>query len=224
MLISDKTISGKFISEIPWYSRERVINKCSICDGEETVLLYTYNKRENKDTCGKCVTCEKRRRYLTDADREKIKQLYESNETIDKIAKIIKKPEHRISAFLNEIGYIKNAFRVHFKCFVCLENLDTPSTSSVCKRCISIKETTYKIDISMEEYFYLNKSQEGLCKICGKTSGNKRLFVDHCHQTGGVRGLLCGKCNLAIGFFKDDANAINNAIAYIKSFNQNLSE
>jgi hypothetical protein len=224
MLISDKTISGKLISEIPWYSRERVVSKCNICDGEEIVLLYTYNKRENKDTCSKCATRKKNGRYLTDADREKIKQLYESKETIDKIAKIIKKPEYRISAFLNEIGYIKNTLRVHFKCSVCLENLGTPSASSVCKRCISIRETTYKIDISIEEYFYLNKSQKGLCKICGKTNGGKRLFVDHCHQTGDVRGLLCGKCNSAIGFFKDDANAIKNAIIYIKSFNQNLSE
>lgn len=224
MLINDKTVCGKLISEIPWYSRDRVINRCLKCGREDEILLYSYNKKDDKDTCRTCFNSERNNKHLTDEDKIEIKSLYENGEIIDKIAKIIKKPEHRISTFLNEIGYIKNALRIHFNCSICSERLTEPSTSSICKKCISIRETTYRIDISIDEFFELNKSQSGLCKICSRDNGNKRLSVDHCHSTGKVRGLLCGKCNTAIGFFKDDASLIKNAIEYIKNFNQNLTE
>lgn len=224
MLVNDKTVSGKFICELPWYSREKVLNKCNMCKKEEEILLLSYNKKNNKDICHACLTSERQKRYLTDDDKSMIIKLYDGGEIIDKIAKIIKKPEHRISFFLNEIGYIKNNSRVHFKCSVCLEKLDVPNTSSVCRKCISIRETTYKINISVEEYFNLNKYQNNVCKICKKQNKKMRLSVDHCHRTGAVRGLLCGKCNAALGFFKDDINLIKNAIKYVKIFNQNLSE
>jgi hypothetical protein len=66
------------------------------------------------------------------------------------------------------------------------------------------------------------KEQHGCCKICGVTeedASGKRLHVDHNHATGQVRGLLCTRCNTAIGKFKDDPEIIRNAIAYIERWN-----
>ena len=54
--------------------------------------------------------------------------------------------------------------------------------------------------------------QHNLCKICSK---EKQLMVDHCHTTGKVRGLLCGKCNKGLGHFKDDIQVIKNIITYL---------
>jgi hypothetical protein len=72
--------------------------------------------------------------------------------------------------------------------------------------------------ISYEEYSFLEEKQGGVCYICGKDGSDKRvarLSVDHCHTTSKVRGLLCPKCNKALGLFNDDTSLLQNAISYL---------
>lgn len=68
----------------------------------------------------------------------------------------------------------------------------------------SVLKRTY--GISLAEYQALFVAQNGVCGIC-KTetvgSRGRKLHVDHCHVTGRVRGLLCGKCNSILGFSGD---------------------
>ncbi len=62
--------------------------------------------------------------------------------------------------------------------------------------------------------------QEGKCAICKKkryTSAG-RLMVDHCHDSGAPRGLLCSKCNFAIGLLDDDAVSVDNAGIYLRTY------
>lgn len=73
-------------------------------------------------------------------------------------------------------------------------------------------ERFYKM--TKEDYEELLKKQKGLCAIC-KTNPGVRLSVDHDHKTGRVRGLLCRKCNLGIGFLKDSVDFLRNAIDYL---------
>ncbi len=57
-----------------------------------------------------------------------------------------------------------------------------------------------KYGITLEDYENMFQSQNGVCKICkNKCSTGKNLAVDHCHETGKVRGLLCAKCNVNLG-------------------------
>lgn len=62
--------------------------------------------------------------------------------------------------------------------------------------------------------------QGGKCAICGGTDDGtkaaRRLHVDHCHQTGEVRGLLCGSCNNGIGRFDHDVDLLQKAIDYLR--------
>ena len=64
------------------------------------------------------------------------------------------------------------------------------------------------------------KRQNGVCAICGKTEYVRRtnvagrLHIDHCHRTGQPRGLLCGKCNTAIGLLGDDLGTVRGAFDY----------
>ncbi len=79
--------------------------------------------------------------------------------------------------------------------------------------------------ITLEQYNAMLKAQNGVCAICGqpekrsyKATGRvMQLAVDHCHKTGKVRALLCGPCNHGIGNFREDAELIHKAIAYLES-------
>ena len=68
---------------------------------------------------------------------------------------------------------------------------------------------------SVQEYEALHSAQRGLCAICSMPGNSRGLFVDHCHVTGDVRGLLCHKCNVGIGFLGDDLSGIINAAQYL---------
>lgn len=72
-----------------------------------------------------------------------------------------------------------------------------------------------KFGITIDEYDAMFKAQRGRCAICGEKYG-KTLHVDHCHRTNVVRGLLCQKCNMAIGLLQDSAKLLNRAISYLK--------
>lgn len=102
---------------------------------------------------------------------------------------------------------------------------------SRCKSCLSIERTKYKeaqrnwnylskYNITIEEYEVMFKNQNECCKICGTSNPSPRkqdqnFFVDHCHETGKVRGLLCNWCNRGLGYFKDDLDLLNKAMEYI---------
>lgn len=76
--------------------------------------------------------------------------------------------------------------------------------------------------MSSEEYVYLLSSQNGLCAICNQPELSiirgklVSLAVDHCHTTGKIRGLLCTKCNRALGLFGDSIELLKKAIAYLE--------
>jgi hypothetical protein len=69
--------------------------------------------------------------------------------------------------------------------------------------------------ISVEDYANLLARQFGVCAICLRQPA-KRLCVDHCHATRKIRGLLCRACNAALGFLRDDENAVMAAAAYLR--------
>jgi len=72
--------------------------------------------------------------------------------------------------------------------------------------------------ITIQEYDSLYAKQNEGCAICQSPTGSngKRLAVDHDHQTGEVRGLLCDDCNTGLGKFKDNPNLLATAINYLK--------
>lgn len=61
------------------------------------------------------------------------------------------------------------------------------------------------------------RKQKGKCAICKQppTGRWKTLHVDHDHETGKVRGMLCYRCNLALGQFKDSLDLVKSAAAYL---------
>lgn len=73
--------------------------------------------------------------------------------------------------------------------------------------------------LSLEDYDAMLQSQNNSCKICeSEDPGGKHkiFYVDHCHVTGNIRGLLCTGCNLALGGFRDKIESLERAILYLK--------
>lgn len=70
--------------------------------------------------------------------------------------------------------------------------------------------------LTLDQYEQLLRKQNGLCAICHQAcKTGRRLAVDHDHNTGEVRGLLCGNCNRGLGMFNDNVVWLNRAIAYV---------
>lgn len=71
--------------------------------------------------------------------------------------------------------------------------------------------------ITVEETEALLAEQGGKCPICGTSEPKGRGWhVDHCHETGAVRGILCGRCNMGLGCFSDDAERLALAVEYLR--------
>lgn len=67
--------------------------------------------------------------------------------------------------------------------------------------------------ISLDEYEGLVSLYGGKCNICKEPA---KLFVDHCHKGGDVRGLLCLRCNSLLGYARDNVGVLLEAASYLK--------
>jgi hypothetical protein len=68
------------------------------------------------------------------------------------------------------------------------------------------------------QYLALLEAQDGACAICGNGSQQRALAVDHDHETGAIRGLLCDRCNPMLGYARDNTGVLQAAIEYLKQY------
>lgn len=86
-----------------------------------------------------------------------------------------------------------------------------------------------KFGITFEEYQAKHVAQGGVCAICSQPETATRsgkdllLAVDHCHDTGQIRDLLCSNCNRALGCFMDDSERMRKAAAYVERHAESFS-
>jgi hypothetical protein len=72
-----------------------------------------------------------------------------------------------------------------------------------------------KYGITLTEYDQMLHRQDGGCAVCGRKPNEISLHVDHDHATGRIRGLLCFRCNNALGDLGDSEDRLNSAAAYV---------
>ena len=92
---------------------------------------------------------------------------------------------------------------------------------SDCLRMYMHKFQLRKTGCSEDMYKKMFEAQGGRCAICGAKEGHKsksgvscKLAVDHCHETGKIRGLLCGRCNRGLGYLREEN--LSSALEYVK--------
>ena len=76
----------------------------------------------------------------------------------------------------------------------------------------------HKYGITIEDYEQMLADQGGGCAICGTDTpgGGGTFHVDHCHESGKVRGVLCNNCNLGIGFLQEQLELFDIAKSYLR--------
>lgn len=118
---------------------------------------------------------------------------------------------------------------------------DTKKREAVCKKCGLARQKVYYLEnrekiaayimtnreravsqrrlcrygVSPDAFKRMLANQGGVCAICGSSGEGRRLCVDHDHETGKVRGLLCLLCNNGIGLFKDSSAVAQLATNYL---------
>lgn len=74
----------------------------------------------------------------------------------------------------------------------------------------------HRYGLTLEQYDEMMEFQSGVCAICGEENeSGQPLYVDHCHESGKVRGLLCRRCNTLIGCAEDSTAVLTEAIIYL---------
>lgn len=81
-----------------------------------------------------------------------------------------------------------------------------------------------KYNITLDDKNKIRDTQNNKCNICKlEFNDDKSAYVDHCHKTNKVRGLLCHTCNSGLGMFKDNIEYLKNAILYLYKSNETIN-
>lgn len=131
------------------------------------------------------------------------------------------------------------------RCSTCKEEKDTSAfhphksrkdgLQTSCKACANSRRGKYDpvanrrkelnrlYGLTLDAYDRMVAQQGGRCAICGSPEADgkwKRFHVDHDHETGRVRALLCNGCNRGLGFFQDKPEALRAAADYLERFSE----
>lgn len=192
---------------------------CIHCKIEQPVERYLIKKSTGRRS-GVCDECRRRRQ----------RDYYRNGPSMYGRYRKYDQPDGR--RLCRICGHIKNLQEFRIK------DSKSDSRRNECTPCIrSIQRDRYHADpekhkdrmrrtmygLALGEYDRMYSEQGGLCAICREpevsperyTGRARKLFVDHHHQTGKVRGLLCMLCNIGIGQFRDDPELLRRAIQYL---------
>lgn len=133
----------------------------------------------------------------------------------------LKQREHRQKNG-ERINAIKRAWHAKNKNTINANRNTQASRDPQQRRAYSLKKL---YGITLREYDIMANQQNNLCAICQRPPSGKGchavLAVDHDHKSGKVRGLLCAGCNKLLGYAKDNASVLQNAILYLGDANVN---
>lgn len=122
---------------------------------------------------------------------------------------------------------IDGKFNVGAQCKFCINLAQSNTLVKKPKRTEEERKNLYKsrafnrkYGISKEDFYVLRSKQNNKCAICeNELENDKKSHMDHCHDTGKLRGVLCTTCNVGLGMFKDSLPIIKSAVKYLKKYN-----
>ncbi len=112
---------------------------------------------------------------------------------------------------------VTKKYRPGYLCRACRarKTADYRKKNPAYRQKLRVQQIARKYGLSEVEYQKMSESQNHCCLACGKKP-DYPLYVDHCHQSGRVRGLLCSGCNSALGMVEDSPNVLRNLAGYLE--------
>jgi len=91
-------------------------------------------------------------------------------------------------------------------------------TSPTAKRNRKAEKLQLRYGLTYEQWEKMREQENYKCMICGISEDEmgKKLDVDHCHDSGKVRGVLCNTCNTMLGHARDNVRILEEAVQYLK--------
>lgn len=143
-------------------------------------------------------TSEKQREYMRDYYKKNIEKWSRKNET----------PEHKKARLAKAREYqARNKEKIKAQKAADRERINRVQYAG---------RNLKKYGLTTEIFEATLQAQNGECAICQKPM--TKPAVDHCHETGWVRALLCGNCNTGLGLFREDVGNLRAAIAYLETW------
>lgn len=202
--------------------------RCTKCGVDKPLPEFSKAPRGKYGLKSSCKDCDSRRAHANAPKRrlapEEVKRRLEERRGDSKTCTKCGEEKPRSEFSKSRDG--KHGPVLHGSCKRCNSEramqwfADNPGRTIANKRKFNLAKN---YGLTVADYDALLRSQNGVCAICGEDEPNAhgrtgkqfRLAVDHCHETGKVRGLLCQKCNRAIGLLKDDPATLRRAISYL---------
>jgi len=204
---------------------------CSKCAVERTISQYHKDKNATDGLASTCSVCTRARWSEKYKDKESRKKRYQQ-QVACALAK--ERPPEKIKT----IGGKKCSICEQIKPWASFQKKNTSldGTKAACKECSnkaykewrhnrqSLPSKKWNIKknygLTWDDYQALLLSQKGLCEICQCDMSKVRQgpCIDHCHETGIVRGLLCAWCNRGLGLFKDNPEYLVMAATYVSKW------
>ena len=113
--------------------------------------------------------------------------------------------------YLNRTGYDPKVDRECAGCGAPIDRMANRKRRFCTTECAAVTARYQRYGATLDEARQMRRRDR--CEICGAAGV---LAVDHCHDTGEIRGMLCSQCNVGIGMFRDDADLLMRAIRYLK--------
>lgn len=185
---------GKFKRDVRREVRESDPKKCIKCGETKPLSEFTFHNRNKGQHRNFCHDCEK----------EWIRKYHQSPQGKKKRKEWVGENKERIEEY-------KRLYR---------DDAIKKERSKVYHRARLLKES---FNMTVDDYMVMYENQSGRCAICGSETANngkrKNFCVDHDHETGKVRGLLCHNCNVSVGLMKESPSLLRKAADYLDSFN-----
>lgn len=177
---------------------------CKICKIEKPIEDFLKIKGKRQGRCKPCRTA-----YNLEKKAYRDKWYLENRERLSILNKnYVEKNKDKIQAYKAQ-WHLENKERMNEKSRQNYLNSDRDIWRD--------KELQKHYGITLAERNQILDSQGGGCAICGAKDDvtGKELSVDHCHETGIVRGILCSLCNTGIGMLGDDSSSVQKALDYL---------